>query len=443
MINNFKELVNLSADSKEKIARRDLLEILESALAAADPFFLIKNSLKKMDFSFYRRIFVIGAGKGTFRLAEAAEEILGRRLRGGLIAVPKILGQKRLKKIKVIIAGHPLPNAGSVDAGQKTVSLLKKISQGDLVLGLFSGGASALLCLPLPGIDLKDKARLNLELLRSGAPIEEINAVRKHLSQIKGGRLAELLPPRACLKAFYLSDVVGGDISTIASGPTAPDKSTFAEAIDILKKYNLWQKTPLAIKKHLEKGKNGLAPETPKKAFPQVENFIIGNHETLARAALLKAKQIGYAAKILSAKMKGATEKVGESLIKKLHRRSAKLKTKKFILIAAGETTFKVTTGNPGGRNQQMGLAALPWLKKGDFFLAFDSDGVDGVGKEKVGGVLLDASLKRKTKLLKLNPQKFLKENDSYRFFKKIGGQIKTGFVGTNLGDIVILMRRC
>lgn len=435
MIKNRLQLINLSRDLKQKIIRRRLLDILDFSLKQSDPYFLTVKFLKRINFRKYKRIFVVGAGKGTYRMALAAEKFLGKRLSGGRINVPEKIKDGVLKKIKITLAGHPFPNNGSVLGAHKIISLIQSATEDDLILGLFSGGASALMCLPVVGVDLLDKIKTTELLLKSGANIDEINTVRKHLSQIKGGWLAEI-SKNSNLLSFYLSDVVGDDLSTIASGPTVSDKTTFAEALKVFKKYSLVKKLSDTVRHYLEEGSMGLHLETPKKISLKVKNIIIGSHKTLAQAAFKKARDLGFAAKIMTDDMVGETTTIGEVFIKRLYQEKSGT-----VLIAAGETNFKVKTRNPGGRNQQMGLAVLAKLKSNDFFLAFDSDGVDGIGLEKVGGVLMDYGTFEKAQKLKLDIKKALKTNDSYIFFKRLNCQIKTGYVGTNLGDIVILCR--
>ena len=438
LIKNKKQLIDLAQEGAEKKLRRDLLEILEYALAMSDPFVLVAKFLKQIDCKKYKKIFVVGAGKGTYRMALAAEKFLGAKLAGGCVSVPAIIkicprpgsGNGHLKKIKVNLAGHPLPNAGSVAGARKILATIKSAGSGDLVLGLFSGGASALMAMPVDNVSLVDKIKVTELLLRSGATIDEMNAVRKHLSQIKGGWLAETAGNTQFI-VFYLSDVVGDDLSTVASGPTVADASTFSDAIKVLKKYSLLNKIPNSIKKYLEDGLVGLREETPKQISANVKNIIIGSHKTLAKAAWEKAKQLKYNPIIITDEMKGETEKVGIDFLKNL------MGNKK-IFIAAGETTFKVRTKNPGGRNQQMCLSVLPKLKDSQVFLSFDSDGVDGIAPEQVGGVIIGEGAMKNAKKVNLDIKKTLQINDSYHFFQKVGGLIKTGYVGTNLGDIVM-----
>lgn len=431
LIKNKKQLIDLAQNNAEKKLRRDMLEILEHALKMSDPLVLVEKFLKQIDCKKYKNIFVVGAGKGTYRMAMATEKFLGAKLAGGCISVPAIIKNGHLKKIKVNLAGHPLPNAGSVDGAQKILETIKKAGNDDLVLGLFSGGASALMALPVDKVSLVDKIKATELLLRSGATIDEMNAVRKHLSQIKGGWLAKAAG-NIQFTVFYLSDVVGDDLSTVASGPTVADASVFSDAIKVLKKYSLLNKIPNSIKKYLEDGLAGLREETPKKISTNVKNIIIGSHKTLAKAAFEKAKQLKYNPIIITDEMKGDTEKVGIEFLTRAG------KDKKKILITAGETTFKVRTKNPGGRNQQMCLSVLPKLKDGQVFVAFDSDGIDGIAPEQVGGVIIGNGALKTAQKLKLDIKKTLQTNDSYHFFQKVGGLIKTGYVGTNLGDIVL-----
>lgn len=436
LIKNYQALLR-TKDKKLQAGRDHLLSILEFSLNQSDPYNLTLKALGGIYLGNYQKIFVVGAGKGTYRMALASEEFLGSRLKAGAINVPAIIKDGQLKKIKVSLAGHPFPDEGSIRGAKEIVSLVRKSGRNDLILGLFSGGASALFAFPSQGISLNDKIAATNLLLRSGADINEINAVRKHLSRVKGGRLAELAKDTNLI-ALYLSDVIGDDLSTVASGPTAPDQTTFRQALEILEKYGLDNKVPRSVRLYLERGERGEITETLKHLSGNVKNIVIGNHKTLARAASVKARQSGFRSFIVAKEMQGVTEKVGVELLEVFRGQSKKrIPT---LLIATGETTFKVGTKNPGGRNQQMGLAVMPRLKSGEVFLAFDSDGVDGVGPERVGGVLVDGERFKKVRGLKLNFKKALRDNASYDFFERVGGQIKTDYVGTNLGDIVMLL---
>lgn len=421
----------------DKILRRDLLDILTCTLKDADPHHLTLSVLNRVIFFSYKCVWVVGAGKGTYRMAVAAEKFLGAKLAGGMINVPKILKAGKLKKIQVTLAGHPYPTPTGVLGAQKILEIVKEAGTDDLILGLFSGGASALMSLPVPGITLDENIAVTKLLLKTKATINEINAVRKHLSNIKGGRLAEAAKGKMFL-ALYLSDVVGDDLSTIASGPTVADKTTFDLAIKVLKKYAIWGKCPKSVQAHLLSGKGGKIGETPKKNFKTVENIIIGSHKTLVLSAQKRGKELGYHVKVLTSQMRGNTEKV---CAKYLTQASTGRLSKKTLWVAAGETTFKVRTKEPGGRNQQMGLVALDKIKHGMGFVAFDTDGVDGVGPQQVGGVLVDYSMREEARKIKIDIKKDLRANRSYETFEHLGGQIKTGYVGTNLGDLILIAR--
>lgn len=438
MLLNKKELIAQG----EKELRRDLLDILAYTLKAADPYQLTLAVLKKSDCCSGRRVWVVGAGKGTYRMAVAAERILGHRLVGGWINIPEVIKDGKLKKIKVTLAGHPFPTPTGVLGAQKILETVKRAKADDVILGLFSGGASALMSLPAKGIALDEKIAVTKLLLKTKATINEINSVRKHLSAIKGGRLAQAAagnPPAGRFLALYLSDVVGDDQSTIASGPTVADKTTFGQAIAVLKKYDVWSRCPKSVQTYLLSGRSGKIGETPKKNFKQVRNIIIGSHRTLTLAAARRGRELDYQIKIITSKMTGDTEKVCSKYLAKV---LAARPSKKTLWVAAGETTFKIRTKAPGGRNQQMGLVALSKIQPGMGFVAFDTDGVDGVGPKQVGGVLVDYSTKERVKKLKINIKKARRDNRSYETFERVSGQIKTGYVGTNLGDLVLIARR-
>lgn len=435
LIKNRAELIAEGRNIEEKKARELLLGILEKTLADVDPCQLTEKALRKVDWRAYDKVWVVGAGKGTYRMALAAERVLGPKLAGGRINVPEAIKDGLLHSVEVTLAGHPFPTLAGMEGSRRILSLVEHAGARDLILGLFSGGASALLSLPAQGLTLEDKIAVTKLLLRTSATINEINTVRKHLSAVKGGRLAEHAKGKQFL-SLYLSDVVGNDLSTVASGPTVADKTTFSQAVNVLKKYDLWYKVPQVVREHLEKGIKNLILETPKKEISGARNIIIGNHEILAKVAAQRGKEAGFKVKILTAELKGDTEKMAVKLLAQ----NAKKKPI-FLGIATGETTFRVRTNSPGGRNQQMGLCVLNKIKKGEVFIAFDTDGVDGVGPEQVGGVLVDAATLAKSKEMKLDLRIASRNNDAFNFFAAVGGQIKTGFVGTNLGDLVLVAK--
>jgi len=405
MIKNRKELLK-GLQPLEKQERAILLDIAEKTLEAIDPYTLVLNEFKKLDSSKYNRIFVIGTGKGTAKMAEATEKHFGNKITDGFITIPKGETTPNLKKIKYIYASHPLPNQNGVKGAKEILKIAQKAGKKDLVITLISGGGSALMPLPIKGITLKEKIALTSLLLKSGANINEINTVRKHISQIKGGQLAQAIYPATCLN-LVISDVLGDDLSAIASGPVSPDPTTVNDALNIFKKYKI---TP---PKKLQ--------ETPKK-IENVKSKILANHETTA----LTAKKIAskYHPKIRDSHMEGDCNKKATEIIKKIT---------KGLYILTGETTVKITGKGKGGRNQQFVLACLKNMPKNTTVLSIGTDGVDGICPEKITGAIASESTS------KTDIAKYLANNDSYHFFKKNNGLIKTGPTGTNLGDLILI----
>lgn len=415
MIKNYKELLEkLSAQQKKQ--RRILLDIADFSLKNLMPQKLLKGKIKKNLLKGFDRVAVISIGKAAKNMAKAVLPMLG----------------KKPYKILYADSGHPLPTQKGIKNTQKIIKLARSLGQCDLAIVLISGGGSAMLAAPVSEITLEDKINTTKLLLRCGATINEMNIVRKHLSQIKGGRLASLLFPAKTL-TFVISDVIGNDLGTIASGPLTPDKSTFRDALKIIKKYKI--KPPKKVLDYLEKGAQNPKMETPKsgeKYFKNVFIKIIADHQTLADYAFCKAKKLGLKC------VKVARPITGE----------AREEVKKFmaaarpnsILIASGETTVTCIGKGFGGRNQEFVLSGLKFLKPNQTLLSIGTDGVDGICPQPIAGAIADEITLRTAKRKKLNPDAFLKNNDSYNFFKRTGGLIKTGPTGTNLGDLMMII---
>jgi hydroxypyruvate reductase len=387
-----------------------------------------------------RSVYVVGAGKGSARMAEELEKILGDAVAGGVVvtrygyAVP-------CRKIRIIEAGHPIPDRKGEEGARSILDLARKAKKGDLVIGLWSGGGSALLPLPIEGVSLEAKQGVTELLLRSGATIGEINAVRKHLSRIKGGRLAREVGP-ARMVNFILSDVVGDRLDVIASGPTVPDPTTFSDAIGILKRYRLWEEIDPSIRSALEEGQRGERPETLKRLGPRIKNILIGNGERAANEATRILRKIGFDPQILTTTLEGESSEVAKALvaIAKDAQRQNKKKKRSLCLIAAGETTVTVRGRGRGGRCQEFVLSAALSLEgtKGITVAAFSTDGIDG--PTDAAGAFADGETVRQAARKGIDARKMLEENDAYRFFDKIGGLIRTGPTRTHLNDLYLLM---
>jgi len=454
-IKNEQELLNNARASLDRRARQLAISALNAALEAADPKNIIrskvrveKNILKIGGLSFnlseFKNVFVVGGGKASGCMAEAVEGLLGDRITDGTINVPYSSPNYETKRIKLEHASHPVPDVAGVRGAKHILDLASQAEENDLIVCLLSGGGSSLMPQPSAGVSLRDKRRVTDMLLKSGATINEINAVRKHISAFKGGWLAKRAYP-ATVVNLTLSDVVGDPLDSIASGPTVPDSSTFQGAIEILKRYGLWSKIPLSVKKVLLSGQKGLIPETPKagdKAFEKVHNIVIGNNMTASLAAYNSLKKAGLHTLLLSSCVEGQARDVGvvfASMAKEIAA-SGNPVPKPAGIVAGGETTVTVVGKGKGGRNQEIALGAA--LKIGGMdgvvVASLSTDGVDG--PTDAAGALADGKTMLRSNELGLNPRKFLVDNDSYSFFSRLGDFIFTGLTGTNVDDVSVIV---
>jgi glycerate-2-kinase len=368
---------------------------------------------KKFDLDKFKRVFVVGAGKVSFEAGVFLEEILGDRINGG--AVIDVKGG-RLKKIKSFVGDHPYPSERNIRATKEVVGILEKAKKDDLVIVIVSGGGSTLLSTPqrMSGHVLRD---LTQELLREEADIREINIARKHIPGVHGGDLAKIAYP-ATVVGLIFSDVPFSDLSIVASGPTFFDRTTNADAVKVLKKYNL---PPVKFS------------ETPKdrKYFKKVSNILIVDNKTALRAMAKEAKKFGFRASIIDNHLRGEAKLVGRRLI-------CLAKGKKAVFLFGGETMVKVSGKGKGGRNQELVLGAVEFLKPGQLIVSVASDGKDNI--LEAAGALADAKTKQRAKKLGLDPRQFLVANDSYHFFKKTGDVIITGMTGSNISDLMMVI---
>jgi len=454
-IKNAEELLRNAESSLDRKAREMAINALNAALEAADPKVIVKSMVKvkgrllkignlSLSLDEFKNIFVVGGGKACGSMAEALEELLGDRVKGGVINVPYAAPQYRTERIKLQRASHPIPDASGVEGVRRMLDLITHSKNNDLIICLISGGGSSLMPLPRNGISLFDKRKVTDALLKSGATINEINTVRKHISDFKGGWLAKKAYP-ATVVNLILSDVVGDPLDFIASGPTVPDSTTFEDAIEILKRYGLWTKSPSSVRKVLLDGQKGLIPETPKagdKAFEKVHNVVIGNTMTASLAAYNSLTNAGLRALILSSRLEGQARDVGTMLasIAKEIVSSGNPVPKPAGIVAGGETTVTVVAKGKGGRNQEIALGAA--LKIGNMdgvvIASVSTDGVDG--PTDAAGAVADGKTMLRAGELGLNPRKFLAENDSYTFFSKLGGLVFTGPTGTNVCDVSVVI---
>jgi hydroxypyruvate reductase len=391
----------------------------------------------------YESIFVIGAGKASASMAKALEKMLGDRITEGLVSV-KYEHLAPLAKVKLIEAGHPVPDEPGRAGAQAILDIALKAKERDLVVTVLSGGGSALLPLPVKGVSLSDKQDTTKVLLACGATIHEINAVRKHISQVKGGGLARAVSP-ATHVALILSDVVGDDLDVIASGPTVADSSTFADCLKIFDTYKITDSIPPAVLDHIQSGARGKVRENPKPGdplFESVQSAIVGSNMECILAAETKARQLGYNTLILSSMLEGETADVAQvhgAIAKEIVKTGHPLSPPACVL-SGGETTVTIKGQGLGGRNQQFALAAAQGLSGWDnvVLLSGGTDGTDG--PTDAAGAVVDGKTVDRGRSRGVEAVAFLSNNDAYHFFAKLGDLIKTGPTNTNVMDLRVLL---
>ncbi|MGD6935238.1 MAG: glycerate kinase type-2 family protein [Candidatus Bathyarchaeia archaeon] len=443
-------LVGKAQTEALKKARMLVLDSYEAALNAVQPKKLVQSNLTLHDSTLkignlffdlqkFNHIYVVGGGKASGEMAAALEQILGKWITNGVVNVPK--GSKtKTNKIVLNEASHPVPDEAGVLGAKQMLQIAKQAGQDDLLICLISGGGSSLMPLPRESVTLGDKQELTKMLLKSGAAIAEVNTVRKHLSAFKGGNLAKEAYPATVL-SLIISDVVGDGLGDIASGPTAPDKSTFHDAVDILRKYGIWETAPATVKETILKGVKGENSETPKandKTFEKVHNVIVGNNQSACTAVKKYFERQGVEVCLLSDPLEGEARQVAMTLAGKI--RDQAVASKQVCLIAGGETTVTVRGKGVGGRNQELALAAALQLRglEGFVFAALSTDGVDG--PTDAAGAIIDETTLDRAEQLGLNAEMLLQHNDSYRFFSGLENLVFTGHTGTNVNDLAITL---
>jgi glycerate 2-kinase len=448
-------------DSILKSSHADvILGVQRAALAAVDPGGAVRRQVRRRgdlltiagrtyDLAVTGRIWVVGGGKAAASMTAALHTVLGDRLAGGLLVTKYGHADSRLAcagdtgPVEVVEAGHPLPDEAGVAGTRRMADLLARATGCDLVLAVISGGGSALLTLPAEGLSLADMQRTTDLLLRSGATIVELNTVRKHLSQIKGGGLARLAGG-ASVVSLILSDVVGDPLDAIASGPTVSDPTTFADAWDVLRRYDLVERLPSAVRQRLQAGLDGTVADTPKPGaaiFQRVQNVIVGSNRLAAEAAVQAAQGWGLNALLLSTFVEGEAREVAHvaaALVKELvgHDRPV---CRPACLVWGGETTVTVRGRGLGGRNQELALAAalamdgLPNV----LLVALGTDGTDG--PTDAAGAVATGETSARARTLGLDPVAHLENNDAYPLFDALGDLIRTGPTGTNVNDLLFI----
>lgn len=443
--------------------REHVTQIFLAGVAAADPYLAVKKCLfaendqleitthfstheSKKRFGRWSKVHLIAFGKAACAMTRGAQDIIPARLLADqAIVVTNYENVTSINNAEVIGAGHPLPDQSGFQAAQRCASILRSARKGELVLVLISGGGSALIPYPVDGITLEEKIAATNLLLACGASINQINCVRKHLSALKGGGMAKLAAP-ADLHALILSDVLGDDLSAIASGPTVPDPTTYSDAIDVLTARGVWEQTPANVRRHLQNGQQGLLAETPKPGddvFKHTGHTLIGSNTISVNATLKTAQELGYQASLYSDQLCGEARAEAEKWVIHAKALIAKGVSKPLALVAGGETTVTIKGDGKGGRNQEMALAFAIAADKhgltGNWtFLSAGTDGRDG--PTDAAGAIVDPVTSTRMINAGVDPIAMLANNDSYVALQNSGDLLITGATGTNVTDLQILL---
>jgi glycerate 2-kinase len=428
-------------------------DVLAAALAAVAPRTAVHRHLHRdgdrlvadgamYDLTRYRRVRVVGAGKASGAMAAAVEDLLGDHIDDGLVVVKDGYGAPT-SRITLREGGHPVPDARGLAATTELLGLLRDLHADDLLLVLLSGGGSALLEQPVPGVDLAALQATTDLLLRAGAAIAEVNTVRKHLSRVKGGGLARAAAPASVL-ALVLSDVLGDPLDVIASGPLAPDPTTYADASAVLARYELWNQVPDTVAAHLRAGLAGRVAETPKPgdpAFGRVRQLVIGGIAQAADAAVAQARALRLNALLLSTYVEGEARDVGRvlaALARELALREQPLR-RPACLVLGGETTVTVRGAGLGGRNQEVALSAIPGLAGLHDVLVLSAATDGGDGPTDAAGAWADGTSLARATAQGLDPSDYLARNDAFHFFAALNDLLRTGPTLTNVNDLMFV----
>ena len=432
---------------KQESLRKVAHDIFQAGIDAANPYLAVAGFFEKNPhfFDSYSVVHLIAFGKAACGMTKAAIESIPPKQLGHRIAVTNYENIVPMANIELMAAAHPIPDEEGFKAAQKIGRYAKQAQSNELMLVLISGGGSALIPYPCKGVSLAEKIATTNLLLASGATIHEINCVRKHLSQLKGGGLAKLCAPASC-HALILSDVLDNDLSVIASGTTVADETTFDDAISVLRSKNIWQKTPIAVQSHLTKGTNGEIDETPKSGdpiFAQTSHSLVGSNSLSVSAMKQTALSLGYEIILYRNPLCGEARDIAEMFVIDAQKTLSETSAKRLAFITGGETTVTLSGSGQGGRNQEMALAfAIAAdrykLKETWVFLSGGTDGIDGVSPA-AGGIVDSHSTKRMLNAGIYPPEK-LHNNDSYNALKCSNDLLITGATGTNVADLQLLL---
>jgi len=420
-----------------------LEELFHTAVEAVKPKNLIREHchlegsvLKihedKYDLLDYERIFVFGSGKASLNMAEALEEVIGEYVHSGLVVAP--VCDQTLRKVECIVSDHPVPTGRSLSGAKALIEKMQACNSNELYIYLLSGGSSSLIEQPVEGITLDDLQKTTDLMLKSGLKISEINAVRKHLSSIKGGRLGEYSEAKGVV--LTISDVVGDDLYSIGSAPLYADRSTYEEVMDILTAYKILDQIPSSVLKVLKEGVEHIRLETPKAPLPRIKHYLVGTNALARKAAFEKALSLGLEAKVIDEDIDMNVTQAVEKMF------DLGLEAEENIVIFGGETTVTVTGKGEGGRNQHAVLEMLKMAENRGVNMAFLSAGTDGIdGNSDAAGAYIDSTSLDQVQSKGLDIDAYLKENDSYHFFQQLNSLVMTGPTGTNVMDIAILIK--
>ncbi len=441
------------------LARVDPVAMLGRILSLEGSVLRVRTELEEASYDLgrYDRVLVAGMGKAAARMALGLEAVLGDRIWGGVIAVKEGYTEE-LKHLRLLESAHPTPDRRSLAAATELLGLSALADERSLVIVLVSGGASSIVCAPAEGLDLEDKAETTRLLLASGAAIGEVNCVRKHLSGVKGGRLAAAYAPATVL-SLVLSDVVGDDLGAIASGPTVADPSSWSDALAVVRRHGLEDRLPERVASTLRRGAAGALPDTPKPGDPSLartRTLLIGGNGLALMAARARAEELGYETRVWEEGLVGEARAAGAALCDAGIAAAAQRGpgARSLCLLAGGETTVTLRGGGRGGRNQEMALAflcalerAFPGARAGTAeaanricLLAASTDGSDG--PTDAAGAFASSRILAEAAKAGLDPRAFLEDNDSWSFFEATGGLLKTGPTNTNVCDLQILLLR-
>ncbi|MBC7331250.1 MAG: glycerate kinase [Synergistetes bacterium] len=418
--------------------RKDLFEVVNFAIKRVLPEESVKNVIERECIDELDNLYLVAIGKAAWRMAKAAKEKLGSKIKGGVVITKYKHSLGEIEGLEIFEAGHPLPDENTLKATGKAVELVSSLGKEDKILFLVSGGGSALFELPMEGISLEDLKTVNELLLKSGADIVEMNTVRKHISKVKGGRFAQLAFP-AYVYSLILSDVLGDRLDSIASGPAYPDETTYEDALRVIEKYALYEKMPPSVIEVLERGRRGEIPETPKELL-NVKSVIIGSVSLACRYAVERAKELGYNTLFLTSTLSCEASEAGRFIaeILKEVKRSSNPIAPPCMIVLGGETVVHVKGNGKGGRAQELALSVAIAIR-GENRIALISAGTDGTdGPTDAAGGLVDGESFNRMVSQGVNPEEALSNNDSYNALKASGDLVITGPTGTNVNDIIV-----